>query len=132
MNKDATVTIDNPSRTVLLVEDELAVRSWIHVQLEQSGYNLLEASDGADALLIAELHQGDIDLIVTDVVMPRVNGPELARELLRLRPGVKVLYMSGYPEPFLRKSTEIPPDIAYLQKPFPMTTLLSMMRSVLE
>jgi CheY-like chemotaxis protein len=115
----------------LLVEDEPVVRSWIHAELEKSGYNLLEASDGADALLIAELHQGDIDLVVTDVVMPRINGPELVKELHRLRPGVKVLYMSGYPEPFLRTPTELPPGRIYLQKPFPMTTLLDMIRELL-
>jgi two-component system cell cycle sensor histidine kinase/response regulator CckA len=129
--KDPTATIDNPPRTILLVEDEPVVRSWVHAELEKNGYNLLEASDGADALLIAELHRGDIDLVVTDVVMPRVNGPELVKELRRLRPGVKVLYMSGYPEPFLGTSTELPPDLMYLQKPFPMTTLLDMIRELL-
>jgi two-component system cell cycle sensor histidine kinase/response regulator CckA len=129
--KDPATTIDSPTRTVLLVEDEPAVRSWMHAELEKSGYNLLEASDGADALLIAEMHQGNIDLIVTDVVMPRINGPELVKKLLQLRPGVKVLYMSGYAESFLKKSTELPPDLIYLQKPFPMTTLLNMMRELL-
>jgi two-component system, cell cycle sensor histidine kinase and response regulator CckA len=120
------------ARTILLVEDDAFVRQWVHIQLEKSGYNLLEASDGADALLIAEMHQGNIDLIVTDVVMPRVSGPELVERLLRLRPSVQVVYMSGYPEPFLRSSTTFPPGIIYLQKPFAMTTLLTMMTELLE
>jgi two-component system cell cycle sensor histidine kinase/response regulator CckA len=120
------------ARTVLLVEDDPFVRRWVHIQLEQSGYNLLEASDGADALLIAELHNGKIDLIVTDVVMPRVNGPELVERLLQLRPSVRVVYMSGYPEPFLRTSAAFPPDIVFLEKPFAMTILLKLMTELLD
>jgi two-component system cell cycle sensor histidine kinase/response regulator CckA len=123
---------DGIAPTVLLVEDDPSVRQWIHVQLEKSGYNLLEASDGADALLIAELHRGEIDVIVTDVVMPRVNGPELVKALLELRPGVKIVYMSGYPGPFLKESTTLPPETVYLEKPFPMTTLLDLVQELLD
>ena len=123
---------DHRTRTVLLVQGDSSMRKWVHVQLEKSGYNLLEASDGADALLIAELHRGEIDVIVTDVVLALVNGPELVKALLGLRPSVKVLYMSSYPEPFLRKSTTLPPDVTYIQKPFPMTTLLEMLRELLD
>ena len=119
-------------RTVLLVEDDPAVLKWIHAQLEESGYNLLEASNGADALVIAELHRGVIDLVVTDVVMPKVNGPELVKELLKFRPDVQVLYMSGYPEPFLRQNAALPQAINYLQKPFAMTTLLARITQLLE
>jgi two-component system, cell cycle sensor histidine kinase and response regulator CckA len=122
--------MDSP--TVLLVEDDPAVLRWVHAQLEEAGYNLLEASNGAEALLIAELHQGTIDLVVTDVVMPKVNGPELVAALLKLRPDVQVLYMSGYPEPFLRESATLPPSTNYLQKPFAMTTLLARITRLLE
>ena len=132
MTPKSFATIDSPIRTVLLVEDEPLVRKWIHVQLEKSGYNLLEASDGADALLIAELHQGEIHVVVTDVVMPRISGPELVEALLKLRPDVNVLYMSGYPEPFLRDSTRLPPETTYLQKPFAMTTLLQIVNEFFE
>jgi two-component system cell cycle sensor histidine kinase/response regulator CckA len=133
MTQQSRATIsDGTTRTVLLVEDDNSVRQWIHVQLEKSGYNLLEARDGADALLIAELHCGRIDVIVTDVVMPGLNGPELVRALLKLRPHVTVLYMSGYPGSFLKESTTLPPDIVYLEKPFPMTTLLDMVQALLN
>ena len=132
MTPKSVATIDSPIRTVLLVEDEPLVRKLIHAQLEKSGYNLLEANNGADALLIAELHQGEIHVVVTDVVMPRISGPELVEALLKLRPGVNVLYMSGYPGPFLRLSTRLPPDATYLQKPFAMTTLLQIVDDFFE
>src|SRR4051812_10390751 len=109
--------------TILLVEDQAHVRQWIHQELEMRGYNLLEACDGADALVIAELHRGPIDVLVTDVVMPNVNGPQLVKALLELRPNVKVLYISGFPEPFLRESGELSNDVNYLAKPFPAIAL---------
>ena len=118
--------------TVLLVEDDAKVRRWIHGELERLRYNLLEASDGADALVIAELHSGPIDIVVTDVVMPRVNGPELVKALLTLRPDAKMLYISGYPETFLRTSTGLPNDDNYLQKPFDMSTLVARIKKLLD
>src|SRR5450432_2824420 len=92
--------MDRPT-TVLLVDDDPRVRKWIHEELEKLGYDLLEAGDGAEALVIAEYHRGPIDIVVTDVMMPRVDGPELVKALVALRPDVKVLYISGYPETFL-------------------------------
>ena len=121
----------NRPRTVLLVEDDAKVRRWIHGELEKLGYNLLEAGDGADALVIAELHRGPIDIVVTDVVMPRVNGPELVKALLALRPDAKVLYISGYPEAFLR-TRGLPNDDNYLQKPFDMSTLVARIKEALD
>jgi len=122
----------NRPPTVLLVEDDAGVRKWIHEELEKLGYNLLQAGDGADALVIAELHRGPIDIVVTDVVMPRVDGPELVKALVTLRPDVKVLYISGYPEAFLRKSTRQPTDDNYLQKPFDMSTLIARITELLD
>ena len=113
--------------TVLLVEDNAAVRRWIHCNLEKFGYNLLEACDGVDALMIAELHCGRIDIVVTDVVMPRMDGPTLVKALLQLRPAARVLYISGYPAPFLERENVLPSDGQYLQKPFSMGELLQMM-----
>jgi two-component system, cell cycle sensor histidine kinase and response regulator CckA len=121
----------NRPTTVLLVEDDTQVRNWIHEELEKHGYNLLEAGDGADALVIAELHSGRIDIVVTDVMMPRVNGPELVKALLVLRPDAKVLYISGYPEEFIRKTTNLPSDDNYLQKPFEMRTLIARIKELL-
>jgi two-component system cell cycle sensor histidine kinase/response regulator CckA len=122
----------NHPPTVLLVDDDARVRQWIHEELEKLGYNLLEAADGADALVIAELHRGPIDVVVTDVVMPRVDGPGLVKALLALRPDVKVLYISGYPETFLRQSTSLPSDDNYLQKPFDMSTLIARITELLD
>ena len=122
----------NQPPTVLLVDDDARVRQWIHEELERLGYNLLEAADGADALVIAELHRGPIDIVVTDVVMPRVDGPGLVKALLELRPDLKVLYISGYPEAFLRQSTSLPSEDNYLQKPFDMSTLIARITELLD
>jgi two-component system cell cycle sensor histidine kinase/response regulator CckA len=122
----------NRPTTVLLVEDDVKVRKWIHEELEKRGYNLLEAGDGADALVIAELHSGPIDIVVTDVMMPRVNGPDLVKTLLALRPDAKVLYISGFPEAFIRDNTSLPSDDNYLEKPFDISTLLARIQELLD
>jgi CheY-like chemotaxis protein len=83
-------------RTVLLVEDEDALRKLVAKVLEEGGYRVLEAANGLDAVAAAEGHRGPIDLLITDVVMPRLSGPELAQRLRNLRPGLEVLFMSGY------------------------------------
>lgn len=104
--------------TILLVEDDYQVRRWLHGELEKLGYNLLEACDGADALVIAELHPGPIDVIVTDVIMPNVNGVALVRRLLPILPDVKVIYISGFPG-------VLPSGIDYLAKPFKLSDLVN-------
>jgi two-component system cell cycle sensor histidine kinase/response regulator CckA len=118
-------------RTVLLVEDDAQVRRWIHGQLERQGYNLLEACDGVDALVIAELHRGPIHILVTDVVMPRMNGPALVKTLLGLRPAVRVLFISGYPAPILECRECLPSEAEYLQKPFRTERLLEKIEALL-
>jgi len=88
-----------PSRTVLLVAPNPVVRKWIHVQMERSGHDLLEAGNGADALLIAELHRGNIDdVIVADTVMPWFKSAKLVDSLHTLRPGFRLLRMSRFPK----------------------------------
>ena len=82
--------------TLLLVEDEPALRTLVVTMLEEEGYGVLQAGNGLDALAVAERHRGEIDLLLTDVVMPRLSGPELARQLQMIRPGLQVLFMSGY------------------------------------
>lgn len=124
-------SVESP-RTVLLVEDDAQVRRWIHGQLEQQGYNLLEACDGVDALVIAELHHGPIHILVTDVVMPRMSGPDMVQALLEFRPDVRVLFISGYPAPILECQERLPPDSEYLQKPFRIELLLGKIDSLLE
>ena len=88
---------DSPP-TVLIVEDEEEVRALTRDVLEMHGYSVLEALDSADALRLGETHAGRLDLLITDVVMPRMSGPELARRLRARRPELRVLCMSGYPE----------------------------------
>lgn len=117
------------AETILLVEDEAAVRVLTKKILTQKGYRVLEASDGAIALRIAASHVGEIDLVLTDVEMPNLGGRGMVEELRELSPGVRVLFMSGYPkdEIFRDKGDHTP----YLQKPFTGETLLSQIRAAL-
>jgi CheY-like chemotaxis protein len=119
------------AETILLVEDEEAVRSLAKRLLSQKGYRVLEASDGAIALRLAAGHVGEIDLVLTDVAMPNLGGRGMVEELRELSPDLRVLFMSGYPK------DEVFPDKAagnrtpYLQKPFTGETLLSEVRAAL-
>lgn len=91
-----TVSGELPRQTVLVVEDEPALRELAAAILDETGYHVLQAGDGHEAIAVAEAHPGRIDLLLTDVVMPLVSGPELARRLRQLRPGTPILYMTGY------------------------------------
>ena len=84
------------TETILLVEDDDGIRRLARLILDSLGYHLLEAADGQEALALAQQHTGGIDLLVTDVVMPRLGGRELADRLRLLRPELKILYLSGY------------------------------------
>jgi len=94
----ATTPPASGSETILLVEDEQGVRDLVRDVLQARGYTILEARHGIEALAVARRHRGPIDLLLTDVVMPRMGGPELAECLAARQPGLKVLYMSGYTE----------------------------------
>jgi PAS domain S-box-containing protein len=129
---DGAATALGGSETVLVVEDEEAVRSFVCRVLAQQGYTILEARQGTEALAVAERCAPTIDLVLTDVVMPEMGGPELVRRLNDLIPGVPVIYMSGYTEsdklqPELRES-----DIPLLQKPFSTDGLALRVREVLD
>jgi PAS domain S-box-containing protein len=120
------------SETVLLVEDEGPVRLVAMLILEAQGYFVLEAADGADALRRAEEHAGRIDLLLTDVVMPGMNGSELA-DLLQERLGrLRVLFMSGYTDDAVFRHGLLHKDVPFLQKPFTPTTLTHKVREVLD
>jgi len=120
------------SETVLLVEDNDLVRKVSRRVLEQYGYRVLEAEDGDKALMVSEQHQGLIDLMVTDVVMPGMSGKELAERLKVLRPEMKVLYMSGYTDNAVVRRGVTGPDVAFLEKPFTPDVLAGKVRQVLD
>jgi len=120
------------SETVLLVEDNDLVRKVSRRVLEQYGYRVLEAEDAHKALMISEQHQGLIELMVTDVVMPEMSGKELAERLKVLRPETKVLYMSGYTDNAVVRRGVISKDVDFLEKPFTPDVLAEKVRQVLD
>ncbi len=118
--------------TVLLVEDEPGVRRLVNETLRLHGYTVLEARHGIEALLTGAKHAGPIHLLLTDVVMPQMSGPEVAEKLATVRPEVKVLYMSGYPDHPAFSKGGIDTEHSFLQKPFTPTTLAQKVREVLD
>jgi PAS domain S-box-containing protein len=127
----ATETSAGGGETVLLVEDEAALLEVSRRILARNGYQVIAASSGPEALLLAEQHPGGIDLLVTDVVMPNMQGKELADALLRMRPTVRVLYMSGYARPVLASRGTLEAGVALLEKPFSEASLLTKVTDVL-
>ena len=120
------------NETVLLVEDEDGVRAVARRVLAAQGYTVLEAFDGAEALTLAAGHAGMIELLVTDVVMPRKTGPQVAAELLAQRPELKVLYVSGHADEGVLPLTPAGSDTAFLQKPFTHDSLAASVRALLD
>jgi CheY-like chemotaxis protein len=115
--------------TILLVEDAAVVRSLVRELLEQRGYSVLEARDSHEAISIAENHEGDIDLLLTDLVMPRIGGHELAQKLRRRRRKMRVIYMSGYSGEALHA---VEKEANFLEKPFKPDALAALVRKVLD
>jgi signal transduction histidine kinase/ActR/RegA family two-component response regulator len=135
----AASTVDRGTRpaavgteTILLVEDEEGVRELARDILRASGYTVLEARSGHEALLLCERHQGPLDLLLTDVVMPRMSGRELAERLGPLRPDVSVLYMSGYTDDAVIRHGVQGAGTAFLQKPFSPAALVQRVRETLD
>jgi two-component system cell cycle sensor histidine kinase/response regulator CckA len=118
-----------PHATVLLTDDEAALRHAVAEILRQSGYTVLEAPGALDALEFAKSYSGEIEILLTDIVMPGLRGTDLAAQVRKYRPGIKVIYMSGYAEGI--SETQLPDDAQYLQKPFRFATLLSQLRLTL-
>ena len=117
---------------MLLAEDEPAVRTIAQQALERQGYTVLAAPSGADALALAAQHGATIDLLLTDVVMPGMSGRDLADRLTAQRPGIRVLYMSGYTDNAIVRHGMLEPGLAYLQKPFRPDALVRKVRDVLD
>ncbi|MGH7580406.1 MAG: PAS domain S-box protein [Gemmatimonadales bacterium] len=120
------------TETLLLVEDEAAVRSSARRLLERQGYHVLEARHGADALRIVEESNRPIDLVVTDLVMPEMGGKELAERLRAHRPALKVLFMSGYTEKVITAGGVMPPNTGFVEKPFTVEQLMRRLREILD
>jgi two-component system cell cycle sensor histidine kinase/response regulator CckA len=118
--------------TILLVEDEEAVRSFAARALRMRGYEVLEAAGGEEALEIVREHTAKIHLLVTDVVMPNMDGPTLVRAVKRLRPDMAVIFMSGYAEEAFRRNDEKAEDLHFLPKPFGLKQLAAKVKDVLS
>jgi two-component system, cell cycle sensor histidine kinase and response regulator CckA len=118
--------------TVLLVEDEESVRELVRVTLTSRGYNVLEAENGERGLHIAESYKEHIHILITDVVMPGIGGRELAKTLLPMRPGICVLYLSGYTEDTVVTQGALGPGTGFLQKPFTLQNLAKKVREVIR
>jgi two-component system cell cycle sensor histidine kinase/response regulator CckA len=118
--------------TILLVEDEDAVRSFAARALRMRGYTVMEASGGEAALDIVRTHEGSIDLLISDVVMPNMDGPTLVRAASRLRPEMRVIFMSGYAEDAFRRGGEKAEDLHFLPKPFGLKQLVAKVKEVLS
>ncbi len=117
---------------VLLVEDEDVVRSFAVRALTRQGYEVLEASDGQEALDIVAEHDGAIDIVVTDVVMPEMDGPTMFRELRKTNPSIKVIFVSGYPNEAFRETLGSGEDVAFLPKPFSLPQLAAKVKEELS
>jgi PAS domain S-box-containing protein len=118
--------------TILLVEDQPEVRGVAHAALTRQGYTVLEASHGEEALQIARHNDEEIHLLLTDVVMPGMSGPELAERVLQRHPRIRVLYTSGYTDNAIVHHGVIESGVAFIQKPFTPASLLDKVRAVLD
>jgi nitrogen-specific signal transduction histidine kinase/CheY-like chemotaxis protein len=118
--------------TVLVVEDEAALREVTKRILTRNGYHVITAESGPEAVAIATEWPGEIHLLVTDVVMPHMLGREVAENMRGIKPGIEVLFMSGYARPVLASQGRLDPNVALLEKPFSETDLLSMAGQVLN
>jgi PAS domain S-box-containing protein len=128
----ASAPAETPRETILVVEDEVNLRRLTRQFLENQGYDVVEAADGAAAVQICVAHQGIIHLLLTDVIMPGMNGRELAQRVSEIRPNMKVLYMSGYTENAIGHNGTLDAGITLLQKPFTLQALKAKVREVLD
>jgi two-component system cell cycle sensor histidine kinase/response regulator CckA len=120
------------SETILLVEDAAPLREVTREFLKAAGYAVLEAGDSSEAIEAAERYNGEISLLVTDVVLPGINGRALAEQLVSRRPGTKVLYISGYTDDAVVRNGVLLSDIAFLKKPFSQEALALKVREILD
>jgi DNA-binding response OmpR family regulator len=118
--------------TVMVVEDDAAVREFTARVLRQLGYQVLTASGGDEAIRISDAHPGEIAALVTDVIMPGISGRVVADELIRRRPGIKVLFLSGYTGDVIADHNVLETGVDFLAKPFRLEDLAIKLREVLD
>jgi FixJ family two-component response regulator len=120
------------SETVMLVEDDESVRTLVQAMLETKGYEVLAAAGADEAERLCAARSGGVDLLLTDVVMPEVNGRVLAERLAALSPSMRILFMSGYSDEAVYRHGEISPNASFIEKPFTDRTLARKVREVLD
>lgn len=123
---------ESGAETVLLVEDEPALRDLIKIALSGHGFTVLDVGNPADAITLCKKHTAPLHLLLTDVIMPGMDGPALAKQVRKERPDIKVLYMSGYATNFIMHDGEVDPGTNFLEKPFHPRALLHKIREVLD
>lgn len=124
-------SLDRGNETILVIEDQDDVRSFTKVALEEHGYHILEAADGEAALALANDSKEQIHLLVTDVVLPGMNGKEVSEKLMALRPSLKVLFISGYTAEVIAQRGVLERGVSFLHKPFGQIELRAKVREVL-
>lgn len=133
MQENPRVKQANPLRVILLAEDEGTVRRLLTTFLESQGHEVLAADDGDSAIQASEGHSGPIHLLITDIRMPGLNGKDLADKICKIRPGIRILYISGYNEIDGRHLTECNgKESFYLRKPFSMAALKRTMEEIFQ
>ena len=129
---DLPQSIPPGMETILLVEDEQMVRKLARHILEVIGYNVLEAASGSEAMEVCQNHHGTVHLLLTDVVMPKMSGPQLSKEVIKLWPDIGILYMSGYTDNVIAQHGVREDGAPFLQKPFSPEALALKVREVLD
>ena len=120
------------TEALLVVEDEPALRKLTSVTLERLGYTVLAAEDGTEAIRIVESNPGEIDLVISDIMMPKLNGLELRKKAILLRPEMRFLFISGYAEDTIGRTAHLPRNVGYLEKPFLPIELARKVRALLN
>lgn len=120
------------TETLLIVENEPAIRHLLQVALQKNGYSVLTAESGRKALELVRDHTGTIDLLITDVMMEDMDGPELVRQLAVLRPRTRTLFMSGYMDNALGEQGVLSANVNFIQKPFSPTVIAQKVRDILD
>jgi two-component system cell cycle sensor histidine kinase/response regulator CckA len=128
----STKALAQHREVVLVVEDQRAVRQLVSRMLVRHGYTVLEAGGAAEALTLFAEHRASVDLLLTDVVMPKMGGPELASELCALKPGLRVIFISGYTGEDISRRGHLARNATIVEKPFTAAALLQAVRDALD